>query len=151
MQSWTLNKSAKVTWTRVETHAGEKLPFWRNKSSDGDRIIKSPKSVGKHKRNTHKPHKKSTNLKQVKYQTSMKCLQCCLSKNARGHKRRLPVTQSFRQKRSSDRSCLMIAFVRVTGNLLLRLGGAVEHARWTCLSGSHRAPFWGRLTQILCN
>ena len=119
MQSWTLNKSAKVTWTRVETHAGEKLPLWRNKSSDGDRIIKSPKSVGKHKRNTHKPQKnQQTWNKSIsnKYE---------VLKNAREHKRRLPVTQSFAQKRSSDRSCLMIAFVRVTGNLLLRLGGAV--------------------------
>ena len=61
MQSWTLNKSAKVTWTRVETHAGEKLPLWRNKSSDGDRIIKSPKSVGKHKE-THTNHKKINKL-----------------------------------------------------------------------------------------
>ena len=67
MQSWTLNKSAKVKWTRVETHAGEKLPLW---SSDGDRIIKSPKSVGEHKRNTHKPQKyqqtwNKSNIKQV--------------------------------------------------------------------------------------
>ena len=70
MQSSTLNKSAKVTWTRVKTHAGEKLPLWRNKSSDGDRIIKSPKSVRKYKRNTHKPQKyqqtwNKSNIKQV--------------------------------------------------------------------------------------